>query len=92
MSATGEKIELPDLPGQAEGEQISLPELTKQEAKKPAILIKQFNLPMANAEGHEVTARKIAAIEAEGYENYQIINMGLGEIGCFFRLKGTDNA
>ncbi|NLG16845.1 MAG: hypothetical protein GX556_05875 [Fibrobacter sp.] len=77
MSATGEKIELPELPG--------------QEAKKP-ILIRQFNLPMANAEGHEITARKIAAIEAEGYENYQIINMGLGEIGCFFRLKGADNA
>lgn len=92
MSATGEKIELPDLPGQAEGEQIILPELTKQEAKKPAILIKQFNLPMASAEGCEITARKIAAIETEGYENYQIINMGLGEIGCFFRQKGSDNA
>lgn len=92
MSATDDKIEIPELPVQTEGEQITLPELTKEEAKKPAILIKQFNLPMANAEGHEITARKIAAIEAEGYENYQIINMGLGEIGCFFRLKGTDNA
>ena len=37
-------------------------------------------------------ARLIAEIEADGYENYSIVNIGMGEAMFFFRLKGATNA